>query len=194
MFLLTSLLLPLCLLHNLVLLRQHGFRFCIAEYWLQDHDFPAHEGRVQRLQSLHSLHGVTRSTQGWNGKGNLVWWWHKESPNIIADWILNVLLLFRSYHRKTGNPGKHMMTLMTWWFLHQFSKLWLVSQVFSPSTTFRKSPWLSGSSARLRIQISKSTYNLNIMHTLLCMNQRPARINTPRRCKTVFILKINLFS
>lgn len=54
----------------------------------------------------------------------------------------------RLFLPKAGNLDIHMTILMTWWFLLPFSRWWLANQDFSRSTTFRRSQWLSTSSAR----------------------------------------------
>lgn len=54
----------------------------------------------------------------------------------------------RLFLPKAGNLDIHMMISMTWWFLLPFSRWWLANQDFSRSTTFRRSQWLSTSSAR----------------------------------------------
>lgn len=55
---------------------------------------------------------------------------------------------YRLFHPKAGNPDRRTMTSMTWWSPLPFSRWWPASRDSSPSTTSRRSRWLSTSSAR----------------------------------------------
>ncbi len=70
----------------------------------------------------------------------------------------------RLFLLKAGNLDGRMMISMTWWFLLPFSRWWPDSQDCSRSTTSRRSPWPSTSSARPPTWTSQLTYFIMKQH------------------------------
>lgn len=74
-----------------------------------------------------------------------------------------LLFFYRLCLLKTGSLVARMMTLMTWSFLLLFSKWWRVSPGFSHSTTSRRNPWLSASSARSQTQTGDKFHSYTVI-------------------------------
>lgn len=85
------------------------------------------------------------------------WWAEKNYGEKITLFVLPS----RLSHQRNGSLEAHTTTSMTWWSLLLFSRLWRGSQASSRSTTFKRRPWRSESSASLpTVTSEKQSVNL----------------------------------
>lgn len=71
----------------------------------------------------------------------------------------------RLSHPRNGSREAPTTTLMIWWFLHPSSSLWRASRACSRSTTYRRRPWPSKSSASSPTATSKERVCFSLLLT-----------------------------